>query len=191
MQVVNFCPAIYAFGAIVFALILQAEPVAAQSCVSVPHAAATQSALNNFWGINAKLCRLPPGSGGAFAYRSLGVVTADQDWLDSVAQNNGAWAATGVLAHEWGHMVQGNVPMGTAAELQADCLAGVYMRGVGLPPSTVSQFANLNLLAGDPVWSLAGHGLGGQRYNAAKRGYDGLDYFNGSNLALICPYSAF
>ena len=51
----------------------------------------------------------------------------------------GSYAATGILAHEWGHMVQGRV-RGTATELQADCLAGVFMKGSGLPWQTAEQF---------------------------------------------------
>jgi hypothetical protein len=87
-------------------------------------------------------------------------------------------------------MVQGNVG-GTASELQADCLAGIFMRGRGLPQSVIEEFASLNLKAGDPAFSFAGHGLGIQRYNAAMRGYIGFASFNGFNLLEICPLSAF
>ena len=167
------------------------EKAEAQTCYAVPHAATTQRELNNFWGVRVPVCRLPDGTGGAFANRQRWVVTVDQLWLDRIASNYGGWAATGVLAHEWGHMVQGNVPSGTAAELQADCLAGVFFRGKGLPPSIINQFARLSLDAGDPVWSFSGHGLGQQRYTAVSRGYNGFPSFNGRNLAMICPFSAF
>lgn len=168
-----------------------AERADAQACRPVPNAALAQDELNRFWGVRVPVCRLPNGTKGAFANRNRWVVTVDQQWLDGIAYQYGTWAATGVLAHEWGHMVQGNVPNGTAAELQADCLAGVFFRGKGLPPGIINQFARLSLDAGDPVWSFNGHGLGQQRYNAVARGYNGLPYFNGTNLAMICPYSAF
>lgn len=169
----------------------QAPKAEAQQCNPVSHAVDDWQRLNQFWGVNVTLCRLPDGAKGAFAYRAAGIVTADQEWLDEIAQEYGSWASTGVLAHEWGHMVQGNVPGGTAAELQADCLAGIFMRGAGLSPLMVEQFARLNLSHGDPVWSFAGHGLGQQRYIAAARGYNGFPAFTGMNLAAICPYSAF
>jgi hypothetical protein len=178
-------------GAVMLLIGLGSSPARAQACYPVPHAASAQYELNRFWGVRVPICRLPDGTGGAFANRAAWVVTADQAWLDAIANRYGNWAATGVLAHEWGHMVQGNVPGGTAAELQADCLAGVFFRGRGLPPGIVAQFANLSLDAGDPVWSYVGHGLGVQRRTAVARGYNGLPAFNGRNLAQICPYSAF
>lgn len=175
----------------VLAFVATEQKASAQGCQPALHALSDIQALNLFWGTSVVVCRLPDGSGGAFANRATGIVTVDQSWLDGVAMSHGNWAAVGVLAHEWGHMVQGNVPGTTAAELQADCLAGVFLRGQNLPPSTIAQFAHLNLQYGDPVWSWTGHGLGTQRYNAAARGYNGLPLFNGSNLALICPLSAF
>lgn len=163
--------------------------VAAQ-CYPVPHAQQELIALNDFWGTRIPICRLPPGTNNAYANRSQGVVYADQDWLDTMARAHGPFAATGILAHEWGHMIQGPVD-GTAAELQADCLAGVFMRGVGLPWPTVEQFARSNFYAGDDHWSRYGHGTRMQRVNAARRGYYGFAGQRGPALAALCPLSAF
>lgn len=159
-------------------------------CPPVPHAERDRRALNAFWGTNFALCRLPPGTGNAFADLQRGAVFADQDWLDWMAHQHGPYAAVGILAHEWGHMIQGPV-RGTAAELQADCLAGVFMRGAGLPWQTVEQFARSNFYAGDDHWSLYGHGTRMQRVNAAHRGYYGFHGQRGPALLALCPLSAF
>lgn len=174
-----------------FILAFAAEaPASAQACYPLPHAAEDHAALNSFWHVNIPLCQIPPGSNNAYANRSVGVVLADQDWLDQIARLHGPWAATGILAHEWGHMIQGNV-FGTAAELQADCLAGVFMKGAGLGLPQVQQFARANFLAGDAEFSFGGHGLGFQRVNAAVRGYSGYDGNPFVPLLSICPLSAF
>lgn len=166
-------------------------PVTAQAqCLPVDHANDDYMALNRFWGTNIPICQLRPGSNNAYADRDNGVVWADQSWLDQMAGMFGNWAATGILAHEWGHMIQGN-SQGTAAELQADCLAGVFMRGAGLPPSTMQQFANANFFNGDPRWSYVGHGTGPQRMSAAMRGYHGYRGQTGLALQSVCPFSAF
>lgn len=160
-------------------------------CAPVTHAAEDYVALSNFWGTRFPLCRANDGSNNAYAQRGRGVVVADQSWLDRVAQNYGPWAATGILAHEWGHMVQGDVG-GTAAELQADCLAGVFMKGAGLPWATVEQFAAVNWNeGGDPYWTPNGHGTKAQRVFAARRGYYGYVGQAGYSLLALCPLSAF
>ncbi len=167
-----------------------ASTAATMPCVPVDHAYDDLIALNGFWGTQIPICQIPAGSNNAYADRANGIVWADQSWLDEMAMQHGSWAATGILAHEWGHMIQGNVT-GTAAELQADCLAGVFMRGAGLPWYTVEQFAQANFLAGDMEWSFGGHGLGFQRVNAANRGYYGFNGQAGALLLALCPLSAF
>ncbi|HET6765708.1 MAG TPA: hypothetical protein VFH27_18640 [Longimicrobiaceae bacterium] len=159
-------------------------------CTPVDHANDDLRALNAFWRTSIPICQIAPGSRNAYADRRRGVVWADQSWLDEQAYRYGTWAATGILAHEWGHMVQGDV-QGTAAELQADCLAGVFMRGVGLPWQTVEQFAQANFFAGDAEWSLGGHGTGVQRVTAARRGYYGYAGQGSVALFALCPLSAF
>lgn len=174
---------------VLIGLLCVIQPARAQ-CLPVDHAADDLVALNQFWGTQIPICQIPPGSNNAFADRARGIVWADQSWLDQMAYQFGSWAATGILGHEWGHMIQGNI-MGTAAELQADCLAGVFMRGAGLPWQTVEQFAHSNFLAGDAEWSFGGHGTGTQRVNAARRGYYGYAGQVGYQLIALCPPSAF
>lgn len=170
-------------------LVLACIPCFGQ-CYPVNHASDDYVALSNFWRTSFPLCQIPPGSNNAYADRQHGVVWADQSWLDGMAYKFGNWAATGILAHEWGHMVQGNI-QGTAAELQADCLAGVFMRGAGLPWQDVEQFAQANFFSGDAEWSFGGHGTGMQRVSAARRGYYGFQGQTGFYLLQLCPASAF
>lgn len=161
-----------------------------RQCYPVEHARDDYFALNNFWGAAFALCRLQDGTNNAFADRAGGTVWADQLWLDGIAGRYGSWAATGILAHEWGHMIQGPYS-GTAAELQADCLAGVFMRGAGLAWQTVEQFVAVNWSeGGDPYWTPAGHGTSAQRVIAARRGYYGYQGQVGPALAALCPLSA-
>ena len=164
--------------------------LACGQCVRVDHANDDLVALNAFWHTNIPICQLQPGSRNAYADRQHGIVWADQGWLDQMAMKYGNWAATGILAHEWGHMVQGPI-QGTAAELQADCLAGVFMKGAGLPWQDVEQFAQSNFAAGDPWVSFNGHGTGPQRVVAARRGYYGYAGQAGIYLVQLCPASAF
>ncbi|HEX8706420.1 MAG TPA: hypothetical protein VF815_46730 [Myxococcaceae bacterium] len=172
------------------ACVATSAPAQAQ-CVPVIPAFDDYAALSNFWRTSFPLCRLPNGANNAYADRLNGVVFADQVWLDRIATTYGSWAATGILAHEWGHMVQGQVS-GTAAELQADCLAGVFMRGAGLPWHTVEQFAAVNWSeGGDPYWTPNGHGTRAQRVVAARRGYYGYVGQSGYALLALCPLSAF
>jgi hypothetical protein len=163
--------------------------IAQSGCESVPNAMAEYRALNAFWRTNIPICRIY-NANNAYADRASGVVFADQDWLDLMASRYGSYAATGILAHEWGHMVQGNLS-GTAAELQADCLAGVFMKGFGLPWQTVEQFARANWNNADSHWSVNGHGTKTQRVTAARRGYYGYRGQRGSRLVALCPLSAF
>jgi hypothetical protein len=178
---------------IAFLLLLTSAPALAWAqarCVPLTHGQDVASALNRFWGASIPLCQIPAGSRNAYADRGNWVVWADQSWLDWMAQQHGQFAAVGILAHEWGHMVQGNIS-GTAAELQADCLAGVFMKGWGLSWSAAEQLARANLFAGDAEWSLGGHGTGQQRVNAVRRGYVGFVGQPPQQLPALCPASAF
>lgn len=171
-------------------LALPASAMAADRCRPVPHGADDAAMLNAFWGLSVRLCRLPDGSADAYADADEGVVKVDQSWLDAIARRYGSWAATGILAHEWGHIVQGDVP-GTAGELQADCLAGLFMRGTGQPRWAVEQFAASNFDSGDADWQEDGHGTADQRVAAALRGY--AHYAGDRRLAALeqaCPARA-
>jgi len=161
-----------------------------QSCYPVNDATPHQSRLNAFWGLNVRVCG-DNSLNGAMAYRQSATVIIDPQWMLNMGQQFGSWAPVGILAHEWGHVVQ-NTPSGTAAELQADCLAGVFMRGAGLSVNAVQQFASANFLAGDGHWSPTGHGTGQQRVTAALRGFQGFQpNMNQYQLLTLCPASAF
>jgi hypothetical protein len=179
------------FSVLLAALFALTAPGLVQySCPPVDHAFDDYPRLNRFWGVGVSLCRLGPGTNNAYADRQAGAVWADQDWLDGVPKRHGNWAATGILAHEWGHIVQGNVEGGAAAELQADCLAGVYFKGMGLPLGAINQYVDVNWSeGGDQFLSLDGHGTGQQRVNAARKGYNGFAGQQGPALQALCPRS--
>ncbi len=163
---------------------------AGATCVPVPHAAEEQAALNAFWSMDIRLCRLPNGANNAIADRLYGVIYVDQDWLDWIAMRYGSFAVTGILAHEWAHLAQGPVG-GTASELQADCLAGVFLRAMGLPEVAVEQFALVSWVeASDAEWSIDGHGTRELRVAAITRGYFGYTGQQGLDLVTLCPLSA-
>ncbi len=170
-----------------FIALFLVEKAEAQPCYPVPHGVSDQWVLNQFWQTNVRLCRLPPSDNRhAFAVSETKTVWIDQDWGDRIAYQYGSWATTGILAHEWGHIIQGSVS-GTGAELQADCLAGVFMRAMGLHPSTIEQYAVLSWYEGGGP----GHGTGEQRLNAALIGYHGYSGQRGLALQGLCPLSAF
>jgi hypothetical protein len=142
--------------------------------------------LNRFWGTTVQLCE-DFSKPMAWAVREYNQVRVNPLWLrDSVDARFGPDASIGILAHEWGHMVQGNV-MGAPAELQADCLAGVFLKGRGLPWPFVEELARAAFAYGDESSILRGHGTPTERVNASRRGYYG--YFNqvGGNLVALCP----
>lgn len=79
-----------------------------------------------------------------------------------------------VLAHEYGHAVQAQLGMlgRSNRELQADLLAGIWVRYAGqrglLDPGDVEEAINSLLAAGG-----GDHGTGAQRVSAFNRGYAG------------------
>ena len=123
-------------------------------------------------------------------------MVVDQNWLDAIASTYGPLAPTGILAHEWGHLVQGLTPKGINTELQADCLAGVHLKWAGLSESDLSQFERANFYNGDPpgVAVPDPHGTGLQRVAAVRRGYFNFDrsrtYTRQEIVSQACPYSA-
>ena len=154
------------------------------SCQPVPHAAATAQSLNTFWGKNFKLC-LWPNHKNASAIQSDSAedfAAADQDWLDGEASAYGNVAAIGILAHEWGHLVQGDRARGVVIELQADCLAGVFLRAANLNPE---DFAEWLFATRDS----STHGTHEQRVLSMRHGYS--SYQRGQTrehlVTSVCP----
>lgn len=101
-------------------------------------------------------------------------------------ENIGDFGAVFVLAHEWGHLLQGNLGLLGASgqfnielELQADCLAGVYAasanaRGL-LERGDLEEAAGALFISGDPTgtpwYDPQAHGTVEQRTAAFVSGY--------------------
>ena len=144
----------------------------APGCRTIPEVAAVVQALNAFWSRATRLCQsFDPGE-SAVALPERDVVEANRQFLAGIARDYGAPAAIGILAHEWGHMVQGQVP-GRSAELHADCLAGAFMRRRGYGKQALLRFALVSLDSGDDGLLIGNHGTGDQRQAAVLKGYEG------------------
>jgi hypothetical protein len=106
----------------------------------------------------------------------------------------GDFAPVVVTAHEWGHHIQAllRIPeeTGSAAELQADCLAGVYASNAGqqglLDPGDITAAVASSAGAADPIGlpqdAPGSHGNTDDRIIAFMRGY--LDGAMGCGLPL-------
>ena len=148
-----------------------------------------EDSLNRFWGVSARICQADGLVLEAAANPDQGMIQVNRRWLIAMGRQYGNWAMAGILAHEWGHMVQ-NRPQGTAAELQADCLAGAFMRAADFSEADAILFAELSFRNGDLEWSAYGHGTGIQREKAVLRGYRGFDFQTGQALDRLCPFGA-
>lgn len=168
-------------------LFVPVESADAKTCRPLPEARTIEANLNRFWGISARLCQADDLVREAAANPDQGMIHANRRWLLAMSREYGDWAVAGILAHEWGHMVQDR-PQGTAAELQADCLAGAYLRAGGFSETDAIRFAELSFLNGDLEWSAFGHGTGIQREKAVLRGYRGFDARRELSLDRVCPF---
>jgi predicted metalloprotease len=78
-------------------------------------------------------------------------IVFDEDWLREIASRNGDLTALAILAHEWGHHAQ--MFMGVRSErplqseLQADCLAAMYLTTSTLVPHGSVQDEDAAMLA--------------------------------------------
>jgi hypothetical protein len=176
-------------AALLAVLLVRADRADAWTCRQLPEARTIEDSLNRFWGISAKLCQADELVLEAGANPGEGTIEVNRRWLNSMSRRYGDWAVAGILAHEWGHMVQ-NRPQGTAAELQADCLAGAFMRAAGFGETDVLRFAELSFQNGDLEWSPYGHGTGIQREKAVLQGYRGFNSRQGGSLDRLCPFDA-
>ncbi|MDP9359220.1 MAG: neutral zinc metallopeptidase, partial [Chloroflexota bacterium] len=114
-------------------------------------------------------------------------------WRRIIEEETGLLGWGAVMAHEWGHHVQGQLGIwkGVAPglgigvysidlELQADCLGGTYIRDVEaqgwIEGDDVRDAATLTRLFGDRPGSAwddpEAHGTGPQRVRAFTRGYE-------------------
>jgi predicted metalloprotease len=138
----------------------------------------------------------PPGSKNARYCLLIDTIQWDEPGLILPFYNEiGDFAALFMIAHEWGHSVQGRLGILTgpyvtkAKELQADCFAGAwaaYMEQEPLLPDSTRVFleqgdideATLGLFAardsiGTPWLDPQAHGSGNQRIRAFNDGLDG------------------
>ncbi len=136
--------------------------------------------------------------GNAFYCRASHGVYYDQNLMLAQLQQNGDFAPVFVLAHEWGHLVQGL--LGTldefppiVTELQADCMAGMFAAHVGrlglLEAGDLEEAAGALFLFGDrdvPAFDPDAHGTPGQRIDAFDRGLRGLGC-TPSNIGELVP----
>jgi predicted metalloprotease len=107
----------------------------------------------------------------------------DQQW-----KQFGDFAVVTIIAHEWGHAVQGMLGVLNTGgytidmELQADCFAGAYARyantesmNIRLDQSDIREGAVALFNAGDPDgtpwWDSQAHGTGDQRVEAFSDGF--------------------
>lgn len=112
----------------------------------------------------------------------------DQSFLQALWKDIGDNAPRFVLAHEWGHLVQGLPGVMTGArlfqiqsELQADCLAGQYNRNAtsrhvldgGDEDEAVRSLRKGRDEVDYPWFAPDAHGTGGQRVDAFQEGLDG------------------
>ncbi len=118
-------------------------------------------------------CGRIDGSAYCPADHTLFITTADI----GRAYRYGDAALAFIIAHEYAHAMQaafrfmpGHTPM---AELQADCLAGVYlgsMPNVSVDRSDVNEIGSLAYSIGDYTWGRLHHGTPEQRVRAVIRG---------------------
>jgi hypothetical protein len=107
----------------------------------------------------------------------------DQAFLADIQQRKGRFAVYTVIAHEWGHFVsyelRENHRRSIGWELQADCLAGIFIRWLSdqLPSDSAEyiQGAQTLLSMGDrstTLWFAPGaHGQPAQRVRAFFHGF--------------------
>ncbi|MFT4037801.1 MAG: neutral zinc metallopeptidase [Thermomicrobiales bacterium] len=115
----------------------------------------------------------------------------DPRFVAMIYSTYGDFAPIVVLAHEWGHHLQQltNVPnVDSSAELQADCLAGVFAREAAqrglLDPGDITEAVTISGEYGDnPLWPQdipGAHGINDERITSFMTGY--ITGLSGCNL---------
>lgn len=170
--------------------------------------------LNEFWGGTFR-ARLPqynykPPKGvyfynGPFQSQDCGLLEANNAFYCAAAHSiyyddrfmreqysRGDYAAVNILAHEWGHLVQGNLGtisdsrfFGIQKELQADCFAGAFAKYLNekrvLEAGDFEEGVRMLMEVSDPKevpwFDPAAHGVKAERtasfYAGWRRGIDG------------------
>ena len=115
-------------------------------------------------------------------------VAWDQEFLmPTLAEQYGDFTVAVVLAHEWGHVVQGRTLIEeptVVTELQADCFAGAWVHHVQHEPSrfdvdthdldlALAGVLSLRDAPGSSADDVNAHGSGFDRVSAFQEGYEG------------------
>jgi predicted metalloprotease len=126
----------------------------------------------------------PSVPGNAYYCPSGNFLAWDENLMRAgYTQIGDAWVYL-VIAHEWGHAIQGQLPpqyVSQAVELQADCLAGAALEGaaqqglVQIEPGDDEEIARtLEAVADDYPWTdQSSHGDAQQRIDAFRTGVSG------------------
>jgi hypothetical protein len=174
--------------------------------------AALTQALNEFWKTDVKVCvigsassklrLLPPNTPGS--QHQNGKVLIDLTQLSNIGFLDDDPHYPGfvpgillmyVMAHEWGHNLQG-VNMGlyathkVAFELQADCFSGFFIgsQHPGLNKQEQDRLYGRAATIGDSVFRHPDHGGTQQRLKAVRAGYLGFGKGQAPNVA--CGFNA-
>lgn len=113
-------------------------------------------------------------------------IYVDEDFLERMFTDYGAYAPIFILSHEWGHSVQNSLGILQAPSfdiqvgLQADCFAGMYSRDLDerdlITDEDLRQAIAALILRADPValpwWAPTAQGDPQQRVTAFTAGYD-------------------
>ncbi len=148
--------------------------------------AAEMADINRFWGSETALCACGPDQPDCSNATAMqgGWIYASNDFLEGLRSSGSNMPTQYVLAHEFGHEIQGVVgipEIEQVKELQADCLAGYYLgslvcRGLVTDADVRATLATACLIAdgtGDPVGDLQTHGTCAQRNSMVTRGMRG------------------
>ena len=126
----------------------------------------------------------PSVPGNAYYCPSANFLAWDENLMRAgYTQIGDAWVYM-VIAHEWGHAIQGQLPdrlVSQAVELQADCLAGAALQGaaqeglVRIEPGDDEEIQQtLEAVADDYPWTnQSSHGDAQQRISAFRTGVTG------------------
>jgi uncharacterized protein len=141
--------------------------------------------LGGYVGRNGPSCAGEPSvPGNAYYCPSGNFLAWDENLMRAgYSQIGDAWVYL-VIAHEWGHAVQAQLPnrlVSQAVELQADCLAGAALQGaadeglVRIEPGDDREIAQtLRAVADDYPWTdESSHGDAEQRISAFRSGVSG------------------
>jgi uncharacterized protein len=199
MKVVNFCHplALAAIGILVTsipALTQELQPGIVIEAVyrGIQQIEGRQTAPRLYWNVrNGTPTPCGRISGSLYCLRNHSIYITRQHIR--MAYRYGDAALAYIVAHEYAHAIQyvnGFMPRNiTAAELQADCMAGYYLGtlpNVSLNRRDLVEIASLAYKIGDYEFgNPAHHGTPKQRSNAVLRGLQGSQVRNGINACQI------